>query len=90
MSKLRIILDVLVDIPDGFELKKDDEGQYFQLSNFQNKRFVCDNLITIMEEERDSDGTTHRENTEVTESLDGNLKAFTTEIEIVDDEYELS
>jgi hypothetical protein len=89
MSKLRLSLDVLVDIPDGFELKKDDEGQYFQLSNFPNKRFVCDNLVTIMEEVKDSDGITHAENSEVTELLDANLKAFTTEIEIVDDEYEL-
>ena len=89
MSKLRISLDVLISIPDGFELKKDDEGQYFQLSNFPNKRFVCDRLVTIMEEERESDGIVHSENKEVTELLDSKIKAFTTEIEIVDDEYEL-
>ena len=89
MSKLRITLDVLYDMPQGLKLEDTDEAHYFHFKEIPWKQLLWGSDIQLVEESRRGDDLIEVVNEEATEILASHQRMGSCDIQIVEDDFQL-
>ena len=93
MSKLRITIDVLLDVPKGFELVNHPEGHHiYKMKEFPDKEFDISGMLTVMEKDPVDPkypGESYTENRDASEFLNELTEQELVTLQIVEDDFEI-
>jgi hypothetical protein len=89
MAKLRIVHDVLYDLPEGLEIKQTEEGKVFLHRDYPGQEFLLDHIDRLMVASEKDGHNILEVNDTLTEDLINAENEATFDFEIVSDDYKL-
>ena len=89
MAKLRIVHDVLYDLPEGFEIKQTEEGKVFVHRDYPGQEFLVDHIDRLMVASEKDGHDILEVNDTLTEVLINAENEAMFDFEIVSDDYKL-